>query len=296
MRITNNTMNNSFLNNLNKNLQNLQKAQEQLTSGKRVSRPSDDPLLVGKILSMKDSIQQNEQYNSNISAAKGWVQTQDTALNDITKTMNRIRDLIVYAANGSLAPGDRNAIKDEVEMKVGELKEVLNTNFDGRYIFAGQATNKPPFEDGLSYSGSKDNITREIASGVTVELVTDGEEIVGTGDDSLGKFLEDVVTAMGSSDKSHLDKLSGEFLGKADEHIDNILRVRSKIGAIDNRLEAAEERNKSENINLTAVLSEKEDIDIAEQYMKMTMMQTAYQASLSVGAKILQPSLLDYLR
>lgn len=312
MRITNNTMNNAFINNLNKNLQNMQKAQEQLTSGKKVSKPSDDPLLVGKILSMKDNIKQNEQYNSNISQSKGWVQTQDTALADVTKTMNRIRDLIVYGANGSLADTDRDAIQEEVKMKVGEIRDILNTNFDGRYIFAGHKTGEAPFtitdgKDGmLTYNGNGGNIEREISQGVTIELMTDGSEIVGE-DNDLGIFLNEIIDAMESrpadpadpldtGKKADLDKLSGKLLGEADKFIDKILRARSKVGAIDNRLEAAEERNRSENINLTEVLSSKEDIDLAKTYMEYTMMSTAYQTSLSVGAKILQPSLLDYLR
>ena len=295
-------MNNAFINNLNKNLKQMQKAQEQLTSGKLVSKPSDNPLLVGKILSMKDNIQQNEQYNSNISAAQGWVQTQDTALADVTKSMNRIRDLIVYAANGSLSPSDRTALQEEVKMKVGEIKDVLNTNFDGRYIFAGQATNTAPFEnDGeLKYVGKGGNLQREISQGVTIDLITDGNQIMKLGGvdggKELGTFLKEVVDAMDKDSTNGTADLSGDLLGEADKFIDNILRVRSSIGAIDNRLQAAEERNKSENINLTAVLSGKEDIDLAEQYMKYTMMSTVYQTSLSVGAKILQPSLLDYLR
>ncbi len=324
MRITNNIMTNSFIINLNKNLQNMHKYQQQMTSGKTVSRPSDNPLLVGKILSMKDNIEQNKQYNSNISDTIGWVQTQDTALADVTKTMNRIRDLIIYGSNGVLDDTARNSIKDELEMKMAEIKEVLNTNFDGRYIFAGKKTNTPPFGDNLEYDGSKNadgdnNIKREISQGVTIELLTDGSEITTVGNEKLADFLNKVAAALddskpnpdfdpddpGSSPtvpktseeiKEGLNQLSGELLGDTDKFIDNLLRVRSKIGAIHNRLEAAEDRNKTENINLTEVLSDKEDIDLAEKYMEYIMMATNYQASLSVGAKILQPSLVDYLR
>lgn len=289
----------------------MEKAQDQVVSGKRVSKPSDDPLLVGKIMSMRDNIKQNEQYNSNISDTIGWVQTQDTALDDITGTMNRVRDLIIYASNGSLSDTDRGAIKDETESAIGELKEILNTNFDGRYVFGGTKTTEAPFSEeksddnvtnGLKYDGNGDSLKREISRGVTIELEANGSSITRIGnpeesnldsDNDLGMFLNEVVEAMGNGET---DDLSGDLLGKADKFIDNILQVRSKLGATQNRLEAAEERNMSENINLKEVLSEKEDIDLAESYMEYTMMSTAYQASLSMGARILQPSLLDYLR
>lgn len=295
MRITNGTMNRTFLNNVNKSMRRMLRAQERATTGKAVSKPSDDPLLVGKILSMNGNIEQNEQYNINISDAIGWVKTQDTALGDVSKTMTRVRDLIVYGANGALSDTERNAIKDEVETSLAELKDVLNTNFDGRYIFAGQKTDTAPFEDGLVYKGDGGDISRGIAQGVSVDLKTQGDEITTLKDGrELGVFLNDVIAAMEKDGDT--GALSGKLLGEADEFIDNILKFRSQVGAIHNRLESSEARNKTENINLKEVLSEKEDVDLAESYMEYIMMTTGYQASLSMGAKILQPSLLDYLR
>ena len=112
-------------------------------------------------------------------------------------------------------------------------------------------------------------------------------------DQDLGVLLGQVIKAIEEGD---VEKLSNEYLDDMEKHIDNVVRVRTQIGAINNRLEAAKERNEAENLNLKAVLSEKEDIDIAEKYMEYSVMATVYQASLSVGAKILQPSILDYLR
>ena len=305
MRITNNVLNNTFLRNLSRNLKQMQKYHNQLTSGKEVTRPSDNPLLVAKIMDMDNNIMQNEQYNSNISDTLGWVQTQDTALSDATKTLQRVKDLMIYASNGSLSETDRLAIKDEVEMQVEHLGDILNTNFDGRYIFAGQKTTTRPFEigdGGLEYKGDSKDITREIATGVTIDLITNGSEITNINDDkvetkNLGELLGKIIDAMeaDASDEER-SKLSNEYLGDMEKHIDNVVRVRTQIGAINNRLEAAKERNEAENLNLKAVLSEKEDIDIAEKYMEYVVMATVYQASLSVGAKILQPSILDYLR
>lgn len=318
MRMTSSTMTTSFMRNLNRNLNQMQKYHDQLTSGKLVSKPSDNPMLVAKIMDLNNTIMQNKQYNTNIKDTLGWVETQDSALNSVSGTLNRVRELIIYAANGSLADTDRQAIKDEMVMKVGELSDALNTNFDGRYIFGGQKTTEKPFEiikvdkdgsvqtppytdpvyDKLIYNGDDNNISREISPGVEVSLITNGRAITGAVDSKdeetkLGNLLTDIIKAM---DTGQTDLLSGELLGKIDIQIDEVIRVRSQVGAIHNRLEASQSRNETENLNLTKLLSEREDIDIAEKYMEFSVMKSVYQASLQVGAQILQPSLLDFLR
>lgn len=302
MRITNSSLSTNFLRNLSRNLSQMQKYQNQLSSGKTISKPSENPLLVSKIMDLRNSIGQNEQYNSNISDTLGWVQTQDGALGGVTGTLQKIRELVIYGANGSLAKTDRMAIKDEVEQNIQGLKDILNTNFDGRYIFGGTKTTEAPFKmngDVLEYHGNTQNVTRQIAKGVETELITNGRAIVGTAgvtpdeDKELGVLLNKIVIALNNDET---DALSEDLLGKIDLAIDKILSTRSKIGAIDNRLEASKSRNEAEKINLNSLLSQKEDIDIAEKYMEYSVMSTVYQASLAAGAKVLQPSLLDYLR
>lgn len=312
MRITNKTLTSSYLRNLNRNLAQLEEYHNQLSSGKAVSKPSDDPMLVSKIMSLRDNIKGNEQYNKNINDSIGWVETQDTALSDVSGTLNRIRDLMIYGANGSLSDSDRASIKDEVEMQIGQLVDVLNTNFDGRYIFGGQKTGDKPFELGVDedgettyeilYKGDRNNVSREISTGVVIDLITNGREIVGElpanendvedGKNELGEFLKKVLNAF----DGEADKLSGELLGEIDNRIEDVLRTRSQIGAIHNRLEASKDRNETENINLKKLLTDREDVDIAEAYMEFSTMSVVYQASLNTGARILQPSLLDYLR
>jgi flagellar hook-associated protein 3 FlgL len=296
-------MTTTFIRNLNRNLNQMQKYHNQLTSGKLVSKPSDNPMLVSKIMSLSNNVMQNEQYGTNIKDTIGWVDTQDTALNNVSGTLNRIRDLIVYSANGPLSDTDRAAIKDEMIMKVGELGDALNSNFDGRYIFGGQKTNTRPYElvkvteDGktyevLTYKGDDNNISREISPGVSIDMITNGERVTGEAD-KMGKLLKDIIVAMESGDT---EELSGNLLKDIDVEIDNVIRVRSNIGAIQNRLDASLSRNETESLNIKKLLSEKEDIDVAEKYMEFSVMSSVYKASLSVGAQILQPSLLDYLR
>lgn len=301
MRITNNTLTGNYLRNLSKNLKNMQKYQDQLSSGKEVSRPSDNPMVVSRVMNLDTRLRENEQFKTNIDDALGWSSTADGALASASGTLLRARDLIVYGANGALSDTDRSALVDEVKMLQGQLSQLFNTNYDGRYIFGGQETTNPPFsvQDGvLTYNGNQEDLQREIAPKVGITLPSNGStftQVQGTavGNESLGSLLQNVEKALESGD---LNALSGDLLGDMDKHIDNVIRFRSKMGAVYNRLESARERNDAENLNMTEILSKSEDIDLAEKMMQYSTMSTVYQASLATGAKILQSSLLDYLR
>jgi len=301
MRITNNTLTGNYLRNLNRNLKAMQKYQNQLSSGKEVSRPSDNPMLVARIMQLDSNVRMNEQYEKNISDALGWTDTADGALNVVTSTLQRARELIIYGANGTLSGTDRSALKDEVDTLQGQLMQVLNTNYDGRYIFGGQKTTEPPFSivDGiLTYSGDNNNIEREISRGVNITIPTNGSGIAVTagttlGNEDIGALFKNISLAL---ENGNTDDLSGSLLGDIDKHLDNTIRFRSKMGAVYNRLESAKERNAAENLSMTELLSKSEDIDLAEKMMEFSTMRTVYQASLQTGAQILQPSLLDYIR
>lgn len=303
MRITNNTLTDGYLRNLSRNLDQMQKYQNQLSSGKEVSKPSDNPMVVSKIMNLENSIKTNEQYNRNIDDALGWVKTADGSLGEVTSSLLRARDLIIYGANGTLSETDRSALADEVEQLSGQLTQVLNTNYDGRYIFGGQATTKPPFgqeADGtMKYNGNGENISREIAQGVNVEIPNRGDLLTIVDDPAdmnnaeVGDVLKNIVTALRDG---NTNELSGNLLGDIDKHIDNVICVRSKMGTTYNRLEASSLRNEAENLNMTELKSKSEDIDLAKKMMEFSVMSTVYEASLAVGAKVLQSSLLDYMR
>lgn len=304
MRITNNTLTGNYLRNLSRNLKQMQKYQNQLSSGKEVSRPSDNPMLVARVMQLDSNVRMNEQYEKNINDALGWTDTADGALNVVTSTLQRARELIVYGANGALSDTDRAAIKDEMDTLQGQLLQTLNTNYDGRYMFGGLETTEPPFEiDGnniLQYKGDTEHagLSREIAKGVTITIPANGQNIIeatGTsaGSADIGSLFKSISDAL---DSGNADALSGNLLKDIDQHLDNTIRFRSKMGAVYTRLESAKERNAAENLSMTELLSKSEDIDLAEKMMEFSTMRTVYQASLQTGAQILQPSLLDYIR
>ena len=307
MRVTDSLMSQNFLRNLSTNAANVQKYQTQLSTLKEVSKSSDDPLRVSKIIDLKGNITQNVQYNKTISDSIDFTNVQDSALDSATQALQRIKTLTQSSASDTLSDEGRQANKAEIEEEINNYVNALNTKFGNQYLFAGKNTSKAPFEVendangeflGIKYNGTTDpadkgNLTREIAAGVTIELSTDGRAYLNeqTPGDNIGTFFKDVLTALDKNDTKALSSL----LTRADNEIDNVVNNRSKIGAIFNSLEATKDRNESEKLNLDSTLSENQDIDLAETYTKYMMEMTAYQSSMMMGTKILQTSILDYL-
>ncbi|WP_208560888.1 flagellar hook-associated protein FlgL [Marinilactibacillus kalidii] len=304
MRVTNALMSKSFMRNLNNNMKNVYTYQEQLSTMQQVSRPSDDPLKVSKVLDLNNEIKQNDEYKTTINDSIDFANVQDSALGNATTSIQRIYTLTQQAANGTYNDQDRQAIKAEVENEIDTLMDSLNTSFGGRYIFAGNNTTTKPFTkeasvDGaipkVTYNGTADNTSKEIARGVTIELKTDGSKLMLTGEDGsdLGTFFNDLLTALDSGDT---EQLGGDLLSTVDKQMNNIINLRTDIGATQNRLVAAKDRNESEYLNLKTTFSNTQDIDLAETYMKYSMEMVSYEASLQMGTKILQNNLLDYIR
>lgn len=295
-------MSQSFLSNLNNNMTSVYKYQEQLSSMKQVSRPSDDPLKVSKIIDFKNEIKQNQTYKTTISDAIDFTNVQDAALDNATKSLQRIYTLTQQAANGTYNTEDRQAIKTEIDNEVETLMDSLNTSFGGRYIFAGHDNTEKPFSverDGegnltdIHYNGSSHNTSKEISRGVTVDLQTDGSVLINKqADEDLGTVLKELYTALDKDETGIL----GTSLGKLDQVINNTVNTRTRIGAIQNRLTAAGDRNEAEYLNLETTLSNNQDIDLAETFMNYSMEMVAYQASLNMGTRILQTNILDYVR
>lgn len=298
MRIADNMLTRGYLKNLSVNQQNVQKFHQQLSSMKEVSKPSDNPLLVSQIMELKENIIQNEQYQTTLTDAKDWTDMQDAALSNATDSLMRISTLVQSAANGTMNESDRLVVKAEVETEMQTFVDSLNTNFGGRYIFGGTKTTILPFEitkandgsiTGIQYKGKKQNISREISSGVNLDLMTDGSKLLNS--DKMGKLFGKITDALQKDDVAALSNL----LADTTASIDHVVTFRTEIGAISNRLDSALSRNESQDLNLQEMLSSKEDIDIAQKYMQFSMEQVAYQASLQMGTKVLSTTILDYL-
>lgn len=336
MRVTNKMLSYNFLKDMRNNLGNMKTLQQQLTSGKEIRRPSDNPFKVSRAMQLHTDIGANKQYNENIKDTINWLDTTDTALGQAGNVIQRVRELLLASGNAGYGTSERKAIKDEINQKIGEFSQILNTNFDGKYIFGGtRATSKPVdteinadsnteliyrLKDGGELtdktSDEYKNITSkmqvEVSQGVFMEYNTTADEIIEFKNEK-GKALD--IMDVFKNIVAHLDgkagptdvpppttpeeasaKLVGSDLDDISDCLKNVLKLRAVAGAKENRMEAAKDRNVEENFNMTDILANTEDIDITEKTMEFATMQTVYVASLQTSAKIIQPSLMDYLR
>ncbi|RDV84784.1 flagellar hook-associated protein FlgL [Ammonifex thiophilus] len=298
MRVTTNMLVTTFLRDLNSRLEQIAKRQEELSSGRRLNRPSDDPLGVMSALRLRAQLAENQQYHKNMADAVDWLNTTEAALRDALATVQRARELAVAGANSDLPPGALQALAQEVEQLRQHLVDVANTNYAGRYVFAGTQTDKPPcYQSGNDsqgnpvyiWQGNSNTISYEIAPGTTVQVSVPGIDIFPA-------IINSLTELRNGLQSGQVTTVSSKCLQELDQHIDSLLGIISKVGAKVKRLEMGMERLETNEADLTRLLSQTEDADMARTIVDLKTQENVYRAALAVGARLLQPSLVDFLR
>lgn len=286
MRVTQSMLSNNMLRNLSNNYNKMGKLQDQLTTQKRITRPSDDPVVAMLGLGYRDSLNKVQQYSRNISEATNWLDSTDDAISQGVKVLQRIRELTVQASNGTYEEGQRGAIAVEVDQLKKQLETIAQTQVGGKYIFNGENTNKAPaagnFSDG--------DIELEIFDGIKLNVNTKGSELfksVFNTLDSLKSKLED---------KTASDTDISGFLDTLDSEIDHFLKIQADVGAKQNRVDMMKDRLSSQETIATEIMSKNEDVEIEKVITELITQESVQRAALSVGARIIQPSLVDFLR
>lgn len=302
MRITNNMLINNMLNNLNNNLNRMNKYQNQLATGKKISLPSDDPIVASRALKLRTDVAEIQQYKRNVDDANSWMDITETTLGQMGDVMHRVRELAVQAGNETNTPEDLDKIKQEMGQLKVQMVHLANTTYAGRYIFSGFKTDKALMDDNgvfLIDISNSEQIHFEIGIGDDIHINVTGSDLFNNGTDAaagdtsgLLATFDAIITALDAGDNEDV----GNMLGHIDDDINNILRVRSGIGARMNRLELTANRLEDDFINFTSLMSKNEDADIAEVIMNLQNEENVYRASLSAGARVIQPSLVDFLK
>ncbi|WKA53920.1 flagellar hook-associated protein FlgL [Planococcus shixiaomingii] len=294
MRVTQQMMHQNSVRHMNQNLSRFEKLNNQVASGKVLSRPSDDPNGVSKAMNLKSTIAANEQFERNVDEAKLWLDESDQTINQVVNVMQRARELAVKGANDTLSASDREAIAIEVDQLNEQVRQFANTKVNDNYIFNGTKTDVAPFPNADSYLTDSFDATKKlvtIGEGVTVDVNVTADQIFGKSEDegNLFKTLSDLAAGLRSGENT-------VSLETIDISIDRLLGTAAEVGARSNRVESIENRIQDTMIDLEARLSKIEDLDYAEAIIKLKSEESVYQASLASSAKIIQPSLMDFLR
>ncbi len=306
MRITNNMLISNMMLSLSNNLSRTQKYQNQLATGKKISLPSDDPIVASKALKLRTDVSEIQQYKRNTDDATAWMDITESTMKQITEVVHRMRYLTGDASNGTKTPDDLLKIREEAAQLKEQLINLGNTTYAGRYIFSGYKTDKPLLDKDGNFNidiSNTEQINFEIGIGDDINVNVPGSDLFNGGalggqpaakggESSFVKTFNNVIDAMASDNKEGLSNL----LGDMDEQMNNLLRVRAGLGARMNRVELTAERLDDDNVNFTKLMSKNEDVDMAEAIMNLMNEQNVYNASLSTGAKVIQPSLVDFLR
>lgn len=297
LRVTQGMLNTQLLRNLNGNMGRMEKLQDQLSTGRRINKPSDDPVGISFSMRYRSELAANDQYQRNVDATVSFLDYSDTMLGQMGQVMQRGRELAVEASNGTNSSEALNAIKTEIDQLYNQLVTIGNSQFNGKYVFNGQITDKAPFPDPDNAANAvTDNgeIKFEIGAGVQIPMNKTSTEVFGQSGDSNNVFqiFKDLSAALKSGDSTEIQN----SIARIDDRMSKVLGARSDIGAKTNRIQLAEDRLEDIGVNLQSLQSKTEDADMSLVITNLKMEENVYQASLSAGSKVIVPTLVDFLR
>jgi flagellar hook-associated protein 3 FlgL len=294
MRITLGMMADQSLRNIQANQTRMQTLQDQLTSGTQITKPSDDPIGAAQALSLQESLDQATQYGRNIDQGTSWLNSSDSALSSVSDAIHRARELAVQAANGTLTPADRSAIQSEISQLQQHVLDLSHSKYGAYFLFSGTRSDQPgytqynPSTTAGAYQGNSGQVLREIATGVTTNVNVDPTSTF----DPVFTAMNQLQTGLTSGSSASLSASLASF----DTALDAVNSARGQLGARVNRLDALKQRQDSVSVNLTGLLSNVKDVDMAKAITNFSMAQNVYNASLKASAQMMQTSLLDYLK
>jgi flagellar hook-associated protein 3 FlgL len=287
-RISQRMLVNTALNGLQANITKNQQLQEELSSGKLVSRPSDDPAAATSSMLLRSHQALDKQYLVNIDDAAGRLNTADTALQTVVTSIDRVKELVVYVNNAGLGDPSRSAIASELAQIRNSVIDTYNTRWLNRPVFGGTVQGSVAVDSTGVYVGNEKQTVARIAREVTIRTDVSGTEAGADKlPDLLTKMVDDINTGSTdiTDDQNQLDSL-----------LNTVLNTIGDVGARVAQVESTKTRVTNENLDLTTRISENEDVDLPKAILELQASQVAYQASLGAAGKVLQTSLLDYLR
>lgn len=304
-RVTNLTMSANAQRTLQTQQSRLAELQEKATTLNKINRPSDDPAATARALETRSLLAANAQYGRNIDDGNTWLTAADTALEQATNVMHRIKDLTVLAGNGSLNQSGKDAIALELEALNKDLVSIANSKHLGRNIFAGSSDAAAAFTPGTPRNPANpadpgtppvfqgagvSPVERRISASQTVRVDADGGAIFGSGAGSVFAAVANIAAKLRSNADISAD------LAPLEKSFTSIVDGRAEVGTRQAQLERAGNVNTELEAALDAQRTGIEKADLGSVIMDLKLQETNYQVALAATARVLQPTLMDFLR
>lgn len=302
MRITNNMISNNFLSSLNNSLEKATKIQAQLSDGKALHAPSDDPIKVVRSLRYSTSMELNNVYTQNAQDALSWMGNSDNNMQDLSKIMISIKEQVVQASNGTNPQSAVQTIGDAVDNLINQMINIGNSQLGGRYIFAGQNDKTAPFTrsgDSVIYTGDNQKISMPIHPGIANPTQ---DSVNLTGQDIFGpdmKILTDLIEIKNRLKSGTADDqqwLSNTGLGNVEDGHTKMLQSHTTLGSRMSMYEMAKNMLDNSNTIIAGDQATNDSIDVAKGIIDYKNAENVYKTALQIGAKIMPLSLADFLR
>jgi flagellar hook-associated protein 3 FlgL len=292
-RVTEGSIHTRVLANLQRNMAKGAQIQDQLSSGKQINRPSDSPTGTVTSMQLRSEARSNERYARNADDGLGWLSTVEASLSSTSALVNRARDLTLQALNGTTSGTQAG---EALAVEIDQIRESViaqaNTNYLDRPVFGGTTAGTTAYGPDGGYLGDGGQTKRTVGAGSTVRVDTTGPEAFGSGDTQLFTVLKSLSDSIRSGDNTKLTA----GLNNLDKASVLVRTAVSEVGSRYNRINQMKSSAEDRALSVASQLSDIEDIDLPKMIMEMQLQQTSYQAALAASAKVIQPSLIDFLR
>lgn len=333
MRVTNQMMSRNVVNNIQTNMSKLDKTNDKLSKGTKINTPGDDPTGAVKSMAYKTTLNEINKFASNAQNAKNFLNYTDVALGQVGDVIQRVRELTVQATTETFEQTARDSMAAEVNELIDQVVSISSSKIGDKYIFSGFNTLEQPFvvkrgkdllkEEGIEpslvdvngqkrenvnfenivrvdYKGDDGKLLAEVDKGIVVEYNVPGNRVFTNKDnnliDTMIRLRNEILKGNTVEDKANSTTTVNNELGNLDKALDLVLKSRSEVGAKMKRMVEVDQRLRDNKLSITDLLSKTIDTDITETINDLKVQESVQRMSLSVGAKIIQPTLVDFLR
>jgi len=288
-RISDLSLSQNAIQHLQTSLSGIADLQNQASTGKKLTKPSDSPVDIGQSLSLRSGLSRNAQLATNISDAEGWLGTTDQTLGQMNTQLQQVNTLVLQAINGASDQNARDAIANQIDQIRQSLLGLANTQYGNRPLFGGTAQSQA-YDASGAYVGSSAAVERTIAPGVKVQVNVNGDSVFGTPGNDVFTTLAQISDAIhGNQD---LTALSAQLKTQST----SVLTAQATVGATYARVDNTKSQNTTNASTMTSNLNDVENVDLAEVLMNLQAQETTYQAALAAAAKAITPSLAAFLQ